>query len=78
MLDPVFLDFNDGRAAQKARFGGELFPAELPEGGSGKRFLDFFQTDRKTGRRKGIVTITLDLTELKAHNIKGKVEGGSR
>ena len=26
LLDPVLLDFSDGRRAQKNRFGGELFP----------------------------------------------------
>jgi hypothetical protein len=31
-LDPVFWDFSRGRAAQKQRFLGELFPAQLPEG----------------------------------------------
>ncbi len=59
-LDPVFLDFADGRAAQKRRFGGELFPAQLPEGLTGRMFLAFFQTDRSTGRRKGIVAIRLE------------------
>ena len=29
-LDPVFLDFSHSRAAQKARFRGEFFPADLP------------------------------------------------
>ena len=57
-LDPVFLDFSSARAAQKARFGGELFPAQIPEGASGKMWLDFFQTDR-TGASKGIVKIDL-------------------
>lgn len=37
--DPIFLNFADGRAAQKARFGCELFPAEVPEGPTGKTFL---------------------------------------
>lgn len=59
-LDPVFLDFADGRAAQKRRFGGELFPAQLPEGLTGRTFLAFFQTDRRTGGRKGIVAIRLE------------------
>ena len=59
LLDPVLLDFGDGRAAQKARYGGELFPAELPEGISGRTFLEFFQTDRDTGAAKGIVSIAL-------------------
>ena len=34
-LDPVFWDFSRGRAAQKQRFLGELFPAQLPEGATG-------------------------------------------
>jgi hypothetical protein len=62
LLAPVFFDFSDGRAAQKARFLGEFFPAQLPEGMSGLTFLDFFQTDRESGRRKGI--ILLHLTDL--------------
>lgn len=57
LLDPVLLDFSNGRAAQKARFGGELFPAELPEGASGRTFLEFFQTNRDTGAAKGIVAL---------------------
>ena len=61
LLDPVLLDFSDGRSAQKARFGGELFPAQLPNGPSGRTFLEFFQTDKQTGDPKGI--IALDLRE---------------
>ena len=59
-LDPVFLDFSDSRAAQKMRFGGEFFPAQLPEGITGRTFLAFFQTERRTGRRRGIVAIRLE------------------
>lgn len=59
LLDPVLLDFSNGRAAQKAKYGGELFPAELIEAGSGKPFLEFFQIDRVTGQPKGIVGIWL-------------------
>lgn len=58
LLDPVLLDFSNGRAAMKAKYGGELFPAEWPEGSSGKTFLEFFQQDRN-GRPKGIVGIRL-------------------
>jgi len=58
-LDPVFLDFSHARAAQKARFLGEFFPADLPEGLTGKTFLEFFQTDRDTGAPKGIVALNL-------------------
>ena len=55
-IDEVFLDLGFPRAAQKARFGGELFP-NVTEAGSGSLFLDFFQTDRDTGQAKGIVAI---------------------
>ena len=50
-LDPVLLDFDGHREAQKAMFMGELFPTS-PE------FLDFFQHDRD-GRAKGIIQIDL-------------------
>ncbi len=59
-LDPVFFDFSDGRAAQKARFGAEFFPAQVPEGLTGRTFLEFFQTDRETGEPKGIIVLELD------------------
>lgn len=59
LLDPTLLDFRNGRAAQKLRFGGELFPASSKESGSGRTFLDFFQTDKDTGAPKGIVKIEL-------------------
>lgn len=59
-LDSVFFDFADGRAAQKARFGAEFFPAQLPEGITGNAFLEFFQVDRQTGATKGIIELILD------------------
>jgi hypothetical protein len=58
LLDPVFFDFSDHRAAQKQRYGGEFFPAQLPEGLSGRTFLEFFQQDRE-GRSKGIIVLEL-------------------
>jgi hypothetical protein len=58
-LDPVFTDFSNFRARQKQRFGGEFFPADLPEGATGKAFLEFFQIDKETGQTKGIVKIDL-------------------
>ena len=59
LLDPVLLIFDPGRAMQKAKFLGELFPASFISGSEGLSFLDFFQTDRSTGERKGIVAIDL-------------------
>jgi hypothetical protein len=60
-LDAELRDFRDRRAAQKARYGGELFPAEWPAQADGTTYLGYFQRDRK-GRAKGIVAI--DLTRL--------------
>ena len=58
-LDPVFWDFSNGRAAQKHRFLGELFPAQLPEGATGRAFVEFFQVNKLTGEPKGILAIRL-------------------
>jgi hypothetical protein len=63
-LDSVFLDFSKGRRAQKRKYLGEFFPAQLPEGASGRMFLEFFQTDKATGRSKGIVGLNLQEAEL--------------
>ncbi|HXU36884.1 MAG TPA: hypothetical protein VN937_11025 [Blastocatellia bacterium] len=59
LIDPVLFEFDNERAAQKAKYFGDIFPAELPEGLSGRTFLDFFQIDKVTGKRKGIVGIRL-------------------
>lgn len=57
-LDPVLLDFSDGRKNQKRRFRGEFFPVNLFADGT-HIFLDFFQTDKHTGKAKGIICIHL-------------------
>ena len=59
LLDPVLLQFDAGRAAQKARYLGELFPSSLGATVEGMSFLEFFQTDRETGGSKGIVAVDL-------------------
>ena len=59
-LDPVLLDFSERRAAQKGKYFGEFFPAQMVETGTGRLFLDFFQIDQETGILKGIVEINLD------------------
>lgn len=58
LLDPALLDFSNKRAAQKARYGGELFPTSS-WAAIGQVFLDFFQIDKTTGEAKGIVAIDL-------------------
>ena len=64
-LDPVFWDFSRGRAAQKQRFLGELFPAQLPEGATGRAFVDFFQVNKMNGEPKGILAIRLGRSRRK-------------
>lgn len=59
LLDPDLLDFRSKRAAQRARYGGELFLADAMAGPPGVRYLEFFQRDRDTGAPKGIVSIDL-------------------
>ena len=56
-LDPVLLDFKHKRAAQKSKYGGELFPASISADGY-RTYLEFFQIDRD-GDVKGIVLIDL-------------------
>ena len=58
-LDPVLMKFDDGRRAMKAKYLGDLFPAEFSEAGSGRLFVEFFQIDKDTGATKGIVMIDL-------------------
>lgn len=64
LLDPVLLDFSQGRAAQKSKYLGELFPAHIFIGHNQPTFLEFFQTDKNTGRRKGIIAISLETLSL--------------
>ena len=58
-LDPVLLTFDPGRAAQKAKYMGELFPASVVADSGGLSFLEFFQTVKETGNPKGIVALDL-------------------
>jgi hypothetical protein len=57
-IDPVLTTFADARRAQKAKYGGEIFPADAIADIYGTRFLDFFQTDKHSLARKGIVAMT--------------------
>lgn len=57
LVDPVLLTFADRRAAMKAKYAGELFPASFLAA-PGVRFREFFQFDRD-GRAKGTVRIPL-------------------
>lgn len=58
-LDPVLLTLDAGRATQKAKYLGELFPASVIADTDGLSFLEFFQTEKETGEPKGIVAVDL-------------------
>ncbi len=55
-LDPILFDFTNKRTAQKNKYLGEMFIGSITEIG-GKTFLDFFQTERNTGEKKGILVL---------------------
>ncbi len=58
-LDDVLLDFDDQRRNQKRKYGGEFFPSSVTADGH-QIFVEFFQTDKETGKRKGIIRIQLN------------------
>ena len=58
-IDATLLDFSNRRAAQKQKYGGEFFISSanaLP----GLPYLDFFQQDRETGYKKGILLLDFE------------------
>lgn len=57
-LDPVLLDFSDMRATQKRKYGGEFFPA-IASADSSRIFLEYFQVEKTTGLRKGLILVRL-------------------
>jgi len=60
LLDPVLLNFECGRLEQKAKYSGELLPAQFTESASGITILEFFSVDKETGEPKGIVKLSLE------------------
>lgn len=58
LLDPVLLNFVNGRAAQKQKYRGEMFIAGGLNLGAGT-FLEFLQREKLTGLPKGIVGVDL-------------------
>jgi hypothetical protein len=54
---PKLLNHYD-RAAQKAKYRGEIYPSDQPVGDYGDNSFDFFQRDRRR-RKKGIIAIDL-------------------
>lgn len=61
LLDPVFLDFRNLRAAQKAKYLGEFFPSHFRAESRPpfRTYVNFFQCDKDTGDPKGIIGLVL-------------------
>ncbi len=60
LLDPIFhKGLRFGTMPQKLKYYGEFYPSGCIESCSGMTFLDFFQTDKATGLKKGIILIEL-------------------
>ncbi|MGL4611214.1 MAG: DUF6932 family protein [Trueperaceae bacterium] len=59
-LDETLLTFDNARAAQKLKYGGELFPMNAHADPWGNRFIDFFQVDKSTQQPKGILRLSLE------------------
>lgn len=57
-LDAVLLDFDDQRRNQKRKYGGEFFLSSGTADGH-QTFVEYFKTDKETGKRKGIIRIQL-------------------
>lgn len=67
LIDPVLLEFSNKRALQKEKFGGEFFPFTIYQEPN-QSFLEFFQTDKATGARKGIIKITNFISQGGSNN----------
>ena len=71
ILDPVFRNFDNGRQAQKEKFEGEFFPHKFQADRKGTIFIDFFQKEKFSGNRKGI--IKLDLKSMDIESLEGEI-----
>ncbi len=60
LLDPVFRRHDDGRAAMKAKYLGDIVPwGWVACGVTGLIYYEFFMSDR-SGNPKGVVLLKLD------------------
>lgn len=57
-LDHLMIQFDAvSRSLFKIKYFGDVFPAQIAEGVSGRAFVDFYQTDKSSGEAKGIVAL---------------------
>lgn len=56
---PVLWDLKPPRKEQQRIYCADIFPANIIESASGKYFIDFFQCDKNTGNKKGIIKLEI-------------------
>ena len=56
---PILFDLDYPRINQQIEYKADIFPAHFIETDSGLYFIDFFQKDKITGVKKGIVKIEI-------------------
>lgn len=59
LLAPTIYNFALQRTQQKAKYKGEIFPANYPANETGTLYIDFFKFDTRTDISKGIIAIDL-------------------
>lgn len=57
-IDPILLEFSNGRKKQKLKYFGEFFPS-ISKADSFRTFEEYFQIDKETGNAKGIIQVRL-------------------
>lgn len=62
-LDPILLDFSERRKKQKQKYGGEFFPSSARADRT-HTFIEYFRTDKHTGKEKGIIRLALDRAQM--------------
>lgn len=62
-LEPIFRE-PGLRGHQKIWFLGEFFPSTTIVNETGQTFVDFFQSEKTTGKKKGIVKISLEIDPM--------------
>lgn len=59
LLAPTIYNFTLQRTQQKAKYKGEIFPANYSANETGTLYIDFFQFDTRANISKGIIAIDL-------------------
>lgn len=56
---PILFDFANKRLNQQRLYNADIFPAHFHATNTGILYIDFFQLDKSTGNKKGIIKIII-------------------